>query len=190
MSDRFRPAGESFTPGPGSRSLNTEGTMEGKPHIKVLLIDDEVKVMEYLSRRLRREGFSIKTTVSGEEALDVVIREAFDVAVVDRTLPGMDGEETRKRLNRLVPSLQCIFLTGQQPGESGLESGRQAAFATLRKPIEYKKLADAIRQAYEKGRSQGQDLRDEVRQNQGIGQGGGGVVGAFRKLRRLYGLNG
>ena len=56
--------------------------MNEKPDIRVLLIDDEETLVEYLSKRLLREGFTVKATFSGEEAVEVAANDDFDVAVV------------------------------------------------------------------------------------------------------------
>ena len=82
-----------------------------KDIIKVLLVDDEETLLEYLSKRLLREGFTVKATFSGEEALQVAGEENFDVAVVDLKMPGIDAVETQKRLKKIQPLLQCIVLT-------------------------------------------------------------------------------
>ncbi len=127
-----------------------ELSMNEKPNIKVLLIDDEETLIEYLSKRLLREGFTVKATVSGEEALEVAANEGFDVAVVDLKMPGIDGVETQQKLKKIQPFLQSIVLTGHGAIDTALESGRQDAFKYLLKPIEYDNLVETIREAYEK----------------------------------------
>ena len=124
--------------------------MNEKPDIRVLLIDDEETLVEYLSKRLLREGFTVKATFSGEEAVEVATNEDFDVAVVDLKMPGIDGVETQQKLKKIQPFLQSIVLTGHGAIDTALESGRQDAFKYLLKPIEYDNLVETIREAYEK----------------------------------------
>ena len=95
--------------------------MKDKPNIRVLLIDDEETLLEYLSKRLLKKGFTVKVAVSGEEALGAAKEEQFDVAVVDLKMPGIDGVETQKRLREIQPFLQCIVLTGHGSIDSALE---------------------------------------------------------------------
>ena len=127
-----------------------EQSMNEKPDIRVLLIDDEETLLEYLSKRLLREGFTVKTTFSGEEAVEVAANDDFDVAVVDLKMPGIDGVETQQKLKKIQPFLQSIVLTGHGAIDTALESGRQDAFKYLLKPIEYDNLVETIREAYEK----------------------------------------
>jgi PAS domain S-box-containing protein len=125
-------------------------SMNEKPGIRVLLIDDEETLVEYLSKRLLREGFMVKVTFSGEEAAEVAAHEDFDVAVVDLKMPGIDGVETQQKLKKIQPFLQSIVLTGHGAIDTALESGRQGAFKYLIKPTEYDNLVESIRDAYEK----------------------------------------
>ena len=95
--------------------------MSEKQTIRVLLVDDEETLIEYLSKRLLKQGFTVKAAFSGEEAVTVAKGQQFDVAVVDLKMPGMDGVETQRKLKDIQPFLQCIVLTGHGSIESALE---------------------------------------------------------------------
>jgi len=157
--------------------------------IKVLLIDDEQTLLEYLSKRLLREGFTIKATFSGEEALEVATNENFDVAVVDLKMPGMDGVETQKKLKELQPFLQCIVLTGHGSIETALASGQQDAYQYLLKPIDYDSLLSTIKEAHAyKLQMQQAKFDEEVQEIYRSGLGAKGIKKAIKKLRRIYGV--
>ena len=163
--------------------------MVSKTDIKVLLIDDEETLVEYLSRRLLREGFTVKATFSGEDAVEAAKNDTFDVAVVDLKMPGMDGVETQKRLKRAQPFLQCIVLTGHGSVESALESGQQDAFQYLLKPVEYETLVEKIRDAYQKKteiqRAKFQEQIDHISRS---GMGAQGIKKAIERFRKIYGI--
>lgn len=118
------------------------------PAARVLLIDDEGTLLEYLAKRLAREGLLVVTADSGEKALEIARTKVLDVAVVDLKMPGMDGVETQRRLKQLQPFMQCIVLTGHGSIQTALESGKQDAFQYLLKPAEYGVLLETIREAY------------------------------------------
>jgi two-component system NtrC family response regulator len=163
--------------------------MTDKPNIKILLIDDEETLLEYLSKRLLKEGFTVKATFSGEEAVKVAGGENFDVAVVDLKMPGIDGVETQKRLKEVQPFLQCIVLTGHGSVESALESGQQDAFQYLLKPIDYDALVIAIKDAYQhKTDLENARFREEVEKIYASGLGARGIKKAIDRLRNLYGI--
>jgi two-component system NtrC family response regulator len=164
--------------------------MSEKSDIKVLLIDDEQTLLEYLSKRLLREGFTIKATFSGEEAVEVATNDNFDVAVVDLKMPGIDGVETQKRLHDIQPFLQCIVLTGHGSVETALESGQEDAFQYLLKPIDYEVLVKTIKDAYEKKlESQNVKFREQVEEIYRSGLGAKGIRKAINKLRKIYGID-
>jgi len=163
--------------------------MNDQQDIRVLLIDDEQTLVEYLSKRLLREGFTVKATFSGEEALEAATHENYDVAVVDLKMPGIDGVETQKKLREIQPLVQCIVLTGHGSIETALQSGQQEAFQYLLKPIDYDSLLATIRSAYEhKLELQHSQFHSEAENIQHSGLGAKGIKKAMKKLRRIYGV--
>jgi DNA-binding NtrC family response regulator len=164
--------------------------MSEKTDIRVLLIDDEETLVEYLSKRLLREGYIVKATFSGEEAIEVANNDDFDVAVVDLKMPGMDGVETQKRLKKIQPFLQSIVLTGHGTIDTALESGKENAFKYLLKPIEYDNLVETINEAYEKKvLLQNARFKDEVEEIYRSGLGARGIKKAMKKLSKIYGIS-
>jgi DNA-binding NtrC family response regulator len=163
--------------------------MNDRPSIRVLLIDDEEVLLEYMSKRLLRKGFTVKCAFSGEEAVEAAQKEHFDVAVVDLKMPGMDGVETQKRLHEIQPLLQCIVLTGHGSIGSALESGQQDAFSYLLKPLEYDTLVTSINEAYEKKvQLVNEKFQVEVEEIHRSGLGAKGIKKAIDKLRKKYGI--
>jgi len=164
--------------------------MSDKPDIRVLLIDDEQTLLEYLSKRLLREGFTVKATFSGEEAVEAASNDNYDVAVVDLKMPGIDGVETQKRLKKIQPFLQCIVLKGHGSVETALESGQQDAFKYLLKPIDYENLVETIKQAYKrKTELVNQKFKEQVEEIYRSGLGAKGIKKAINELRKLYGID-
>ncbi|MFZ0447841.1 MAG: response regulator [Desulfatiglandaceae bacterium] len=163
--------------------------MSNKPDIKVLLIDDEQTLLDYLSKRLLKEGFTVKATFSGEEALEVAADNFFDVAVVDLKMPGIDGVVTQKRLKEIQPLIQCIVLTGHGSIDSALESGQQDAYKYLLKPIDYENLVETIKEAHQKKEEiQSVKFKEQVEEIYRSGMGAKGIKKAIKGLRKIYGI--
>jgi DNA-binding NtrC family response regulator len=166
-----------------------ELVMSTTPDIRVLLIDDEQTLLDYLSKRLLKEGFTVKVTFSGEEALEVAADSFFDVAVVDLKMPGIDGVVTQKRLKEIQPLIQCIVLTGHGSIDSALESGQQDAYKYLLKPIDYENLVETIREAYQKKEEiQSIKFKEQVEEIYRSGMGAKGIKKAINGLRKIYGI--
>ena len=117
--------------------------------MKLLFVDDEQTFLKYLAKRLVLDGFTVKTTFSGEEGVEAAANQDFDVAVVDLQMPGIDGIEVQKRLKDLQPNLPCIVLTGHGSVENALESGKYNAFKFLSKPVDMDTLIETINAAYD-----------------------------------------
>ncbi|MCK4760954.1 MAG: response regulator [Candidatus Aminicenantes bacterium] len=80
--------------------------------IRVLVIDDEISVCQSLVGFLEDSDFDVSSACSGEEALDIITREFFDVAIVDLRLPGMSGEALVLQVYEKVPDLRFLVHTG------------------------------------------------------------------------------
>lgn len=81
--------------------------------IRVLLVDDEPLVLSSLRRILRREDFDVTTATSGQEALDLLEGESFEVIVSDYKMPGMNGVEFLRRVAERWPDIHRVMLTAQ-----------------------------------------------------------------------------
>lgn len=163
--------------------------MNDQPNIRVLLVDDEETLLEFLSKRLLKEGFTVKAAFSGEEAIEVAKEEPYDVAVVDLKMPGIDGVETQERLKEIQPFLQCIVLTAYGSIETALESGQRDAFQYLLKPVDYDNLLAMIKDAYKKKVDiQETRFREQVEEIYRSGMGAHGIKKAIGELRKIYGI--
>lgn len=163
--------------------------MTDKPNIRVLLVDDEESLLEFMSKRLLKEGLTVKCAFSGEQSIEAAKDAHYDVAVVDLKMPGIDGVETQKRLREIQPFLQCIVLTGHGSIESALESGQQDAFQYMLKPVDYDRLRAAISEAYEKKKvSQEATFREQVEELYRSGMGSRGIRKAVLELEKIYGF--
>ena len=155
--------------------------------MKLLFIDDEQTFLKYLAKRLALDGFTVKTTFSGEEGVEVASKEDFDVAVVDLQMPGIDGIEVQKHLKDLQPDLPCIVLTGHGSVENALESGKYNAFKFLSKPVDMDTLIETINAAYD-FRIQKERLAFGADGSQADKKKDGTLSKLYGKFRKLYGV--
>jgi DNA-binding NtrC family response regulator len=117
--------------------------------IKLLLVDDEVKFLEQIAKRLELKNFDVTTASNGQEAIASAEKGLFDVAVVDFQMPGMDGTQVLKSLKENHNHLEIIMLTGHATIDSAVESTKLGAFKYLEKPYDFEKLVTVIQEAYE-----------------------------------------
>ncbi|HVO76149.1 MAG TPA: response regulator transcription factor, partial [Ignavibacteriaceae bacterium] len=113
---------------------------------KILLVDDEPDIVEFLQYNLIKEGFDVITAFNGEEALGK-LTEKPDLIILDILMPGMDGFETCKKIRSRseFENTPIIFLTaklGESDEIQGLEIG---ASDYIQKPISPKKLIARVK---------------------------------------------
>lgn len=92
---------------------------------RILLVDDERKIVQGLSAYFRQEGYETLAAYDGQTALDLARREQPDLIVLDLMLPGIDGLEVCRRLRResAVPIIMLTAKVEEQDTLAGLELG-------------------------------------------------------------------
>jgi len=116
--------------------------------LRILFVDDEPRLLEGLQRSLRplRKEWNAAFASGGEEALQILAREPFDVIVTDMRMPGMDGAALLREVTLRHPNVLRMVLSGQ----SDLESVVRSAGVThqyLAKPCAIETLKDAVNRA-------------------------------------------
>jgi two-component system OmpR family response regulator len=119
--------------------------------MRVLLVDDEVKLGNVLQRRMRREGIGVDVVLSGEAALTRAGATDYDAIILDLMLPGVDGFETCRRLREDGVWSPTLMLTARSEVEDrirGLDSG---ADDYLTKPFSLEELLARLRALTRRG---------------------------------------
>jgi DNA-binding response OmpR family regulator len=106
---------------------------------KILVVDDEVKILEVVKSFLESKGFTVFTAENGEEAFSVFEKEDISFVILDLMLPGMSGEEICMKLRRRsrVPILMLTAKAAEEDLLAGLSIG---ADDYLTKPFRLKEL--------------------------------------------------
>ena len=115
--------------------------------IRVLIVDDEDRFRATTAAILTRRGFEVKAVGSGIEAIEEVKQTAFEVVVLDVTMPGMDGNEALREIKNVAPDIAVLMLTGHGTSASVLDSLRDGISDYLTKPCPIDVLAQKIREA-------------------------------------------
>ncbi len=114
---------------------------------RVLLVDDDDSVLDFMCERLESWGLEIESASNGLLAQSVFARDpaSFDLAIVDQTMPRMTGLELSRKLRDIRNDLPIILYTGYGEGLSEPDAKAIGIAAFLRKPLEPDKLAELLK---------------------------------------------
>jgi solute carrier family 13 (sodium-dependent dicarboxylate transporter), member 2/3/5 len=115
--------------------------------IDVLIVDDEQKFRENMSKRLELRGYKVHHVGNGEDAIRQVRQYDVDVVLLDLKMPGMSGEQTLRELRAICPVCQVIIVTGHGSYESATVTGKFDAFSYLEKTTDFDDLMAEIEAA-------------------------------------------
>jgi len=128
--------------------MSVKESVQTEP-IRLLIVDDEVGFVNILTKRLSRRNMAVTSAYNGTEAIQILRKQDFDVAVLDLKMEEMDGIEVLKIFKKMDPKMVVIMLTGhgsEQAAREGIEFG---AFDYLTKPCELEELLAKIKEAYQ-----------------------------------------
>ncbi|MBI5444744.1 MAG: sigma-54-dependent Fis family transcriptional regulator, partial [Deltaproteobacteria bacterium] len=117
---------------------------------RVLIVDDEVPLRTVYEQRLARKGYPVRGVSSAEEAVKVLQAEAFDVALVDIRMQGMDGLSFLETVKKWEASPEVIMITGHGSIDSAIKAMKLGAYHYLTKPCKLPELEATIDKAAEK----------------------------------------
>jgi DNA-binding NtrC family response regulator len=128
-------------------TLNDMAIDAAAAKVRVLLVDDDPSQRSLLESFLQGQGFQTATASLGEEALQVLRREAIQMMVSDVRMPGLSGLETFKQARREFPSLPVLMVTAFPDIREAVEAMRDGAVNYLQKPIDLDEFLASIRRA-------------------------------------------
>ena len=116
---------------------------------RILVVDDQREILDVTSLVLQSAGYSTETASSGDEALDRVTSEPFDLVLLDINMPGMDGWETLRLLRADDQLEQLVVIMFSVKGEVSdkVHSLQEGASGFISKPYEVDDLVDRIDRA-------------------------------------------
>lgn len=122
----------------------TEGGSLPSETAHILVLDDEVAICELCLRTLQKYGYSVATTTSSRQALEMLRQEPFDLLLLDIRMPELDGLEVMRRVREFSPDLAIVVMTGYASVEAAIEAVRQGASDFLQKPFRLDDLRLAV----------------------------------------------
>ena len=154
------------------------------PADKILVVDDEQSMTQFLSIVLRKEGFLVTAVNNGKDALERVKAEPYDVVITDIKMPGMDGIQLLHQIKKHDPSLPVVIMTAYASQQSAIEAVNHGAFQYLIKNAKNDEIKLVVRNALEmrKVRSENLFLKRELKK----GHEEKTIIGSSDEMVRVF----
>src|SRR5205807_4438273 len=135
------------------------------PHqaLRVLFVDDEKSLQEFMRSELPRLGHEVTVCPDGRAAFKALEKSTFDAAILDLRMPGMTGIEVLEQLKRVTPDTEAIVMTGHASMETAIDAVRLGAFDYITKPCKLTEIDAVLRKVAEKRELKNKNLALQTR---------------------------
>jgi len=120
------------------------------PAASILVVDDDPLAREHLEKVLTHDGHRVLAVDCGEDALECIAAQEFDLALVDLRLQGMTGMEVLAALRERAPDTSAVVITAHPSLETVFAALRKGAHDYLFKPCRLDDLRESVRQGLER----------------------------------------
>ncbi len=153
---------------------------------RILVVDDEVNMRALFEKILGKEGYEVETASTGEEAIQRLEKETFDLIISDLKMPGMDGSQVLKKAKEISPDIPFILLTAFGTIDSAVAAMKEGAFDYLTKPVNNDEVKLVIKKALDLYHltKEVERLREKVDINKDFKE----IIGRSSKMRSLFKL--
>jgi len=138
------------------RNVSFSGT-----HMKILIVEDEPKMGDYLKQGLAEAGFTVDLARNGLDGLHLGLTDAYDLAILDVMLPGIDGWQVLEGVRRSGKVLPVLFLTARDSVDDRVKGLELGADDYLVKPFAFSELLARVRTLLRRGRGVGAGKESE-----------------------------
>ncbi len=138
-----------------------------KPAYKILIVDDEPDILEFLAYNLKKEGYIIHTATNGRDAIDISRKQSPHLILLDVMMPEMDGIETCEQIRNVTGMDRTViaFLTARGEDYSQIAGFEAGADDYITKPIKPKVLLSRIKALLKRYGKHGRDLQTDESTN-------------------------
>ena len=113
--------------------------------MRILIVEDEVGILQFLQQGLEEEGYTIETAIDGEKALELLTNKSFDLVLLDWMLPKLTGLEVCKAYRLQNKTSPIIFLTAKDTVQETIEGLQAGANDYIKKPFSFDELVERIK---------------------------------------------
>ena len=150
---------------------------------RILVVDDEVSMCDFLSVVLSNEGYSVKTVQDGRQALEVLKKESYHCMILDLKMPKIDGLEVLRQAKAIAPELGVVVITAYASLQSAIEALRLGALDYVNKPFKVDEIKIVVEKAFDQIhlKQENRHLRSQLSEKTDLGS----IIGKSEEMRKL-----
>lgn len=154
--------------------------------MKILVADDEKAIRDALKYVLTEEGYTAETAVDGEDALQKIKADNYDIVISDIKMPKIDGMEVLSKAGEISPDTFFIMMTAYASVQTAIDALRKGAFDYLIKPVEFDDLMIRIKHLvdYKKLALENKTLRQRISSETGFEK----IIGKSLPMQKIFEL--
>ncbi|MBW2038693.1 MAG: sigma-54-dependent Fis family transcriptional regulator [Deltaproteobacteria bacterium] len=153
---------------------------------KILVVDDEKSMCDFLEIMLKKEGYDVTCTTRGETALELLENNLYNMVLTDVRMPGVDGFEVLRKTKELSYETVVIMITAYGSPEGAVTAMKEGAYDYITKPFRIDEVKLTIHKALERSNLLRENilLRQEVEERYKFWN----LIGKSPKMQRVYEL--
>ena len=152
----------------------------------ILVVDDEPGMREFLEIMLTKEGYGVSIASNGEEAIEKIGKESFDLAIVDIQMPGINGIEVLRNIRDKNYNTTIIMITAFASHESAIEAMKLGAYDYITKPFKIDEIKLVIKKSLDKKvlEKENTRLKKELETKYGFEN----IIGTSNSIQQIFAL--
>ncbi len=129
-----------------------------------MIVDDEQIALRNLEHIMKKEGYEVTSTQSGQNALKLLEEQQFDLVLTDLKMEKVDGNQILKRCKELSPDTEVIMITGYASLQSAIQVMKKGAYDYITKPFKLDEVRMVVKEAIEKVmlKKENHQLREQI----------------------------
>ncbi|OGP85567.1 MAG: Fis family transcriptional regulator [Deltaproteobacteria bacterium RBG_16_54_11] len=153
---------------------------------KILVVDDEKSMCDFLEIMLHKEGYEVTSTTSGEQALELLDNNLYSMVLTDVKMPGVDGFEVLRKTKEVSPDTVVIMITAYGSPEGAVTAIKEGAYDYITKPFRVEEVKLTIKKSLERSSL----IRENIRLRQVVEDRYKfwNLIGKSPKMQRVYEL--
>ncbi|MBI5048306.1 MAG: sigma-54-dependent Fis family transcriptional regulator [Deltaproteobacteria bacterium] len=154
------------------------------PKEKILIVDDEKGIRDFLEIMLKKEGYKVASVSSGEEALKLTGQTSYELVISDIRMKGMDGVELLKKVKEINPDTIVLMITAYASVDTAIDAMKAGAYDYITKPFKIDEVKHIIKNALDRKRLETENilLKKELKSRYGFAN----LIGTSRKMLEVY----